>query len=293
MSVPWSEDFCGRHPAFETLADAAAIVEGAHRPSLPALERVVSVEGVRNARGMPLLVRDEGALRDATAVGYETRILDQGVIAVQPGSWHDLFNVLVWRTFPRTKATLNDRHVAELRRDPGERLRRGRLRDALTLFDESGAILAASDASMLDALRGFRWKELFWTRRAEFDRCVRLHVFGHAVYEKLLAPYLGLTAHAVLVDVDQAVIEAPCAERIELLDRRVAALLREDAGLRSPRDLHPVPLLGLPGWHAEAACEAFYANADYFRPGRRAPAMSGAPRGPLIDPHAGAAETRS
>jgi len=51
--------------------------------------------------------------------------------------------------------------------------------------------------------------------------------------------------------------------------------------LRSPSDLHPVPLLGVPGWHPDTADESFYDDRDYFRPGRRArrePAGSIEPR---------------
>jgi hypothetical protein len=86
--------------------------------SLTALERCLSTADVRNARGVPLLVRDENALRGHGGRSYESRILEHGVIAVRPGSWHDVFNVLVWRTFPRAKAALNECHCAELRRDP-------------------------------------------------------------------------------------------------------------------------------------------------------------------------------
>jgi hypothetical protein len=184
--------------------------------------------------------------------------------------WHDLFNVLVWQTFPQAKATLNERHCAELERDPGEQLRRGRLRDALTLIDESGVVVGASDPSLLDAVRKFRWKELFWNRRADLDRCLRLHVIGHAVYEKLLFPYVGLTGYAVLFELDQAVIESPPAAQVHALDSRLATMLCDGTSLTSPQGLHPVPLLGLPGWHPDGAKEDFYEDHNYFRPGRSA-----------------------
>jgi hypothetical protein len=79
---------------------------------------------------------------------------------------------------------------------------------------------------------------------------------------------VGLTGHAVLLDVAQAVIEVPVAERTATLDRRLAAFFRKGETLRSPRDLQPVPLLGVPGWHPDTEREAFYDNRDYFRPGR-------------------------
>jgi hypothetical protein len=211
-------------------------------------------------------VRDEQTLDDRSGRGYESRILETATLAVRPGNWHDVFNVLVWRTFPCAKATLNECHCVAFEQHLGPA--RGPVRDALTLLDESGVIVVASDGSLLDALRRFRWKELFWWRRAELGQCLRMWVFGHALYEKLLRPYLGLTGHAVLFSLPQAAIEAPPAEQITVLDRELGAFLRDGAALQSPQDLHPVPLLGMPGWHPGTADESFYDNAAYFRPGR-------------------------
>lgn len=257
-------DLGARHPAFATLASAAATIDG-DPASFSVLERCLLAGDVRNAAGMPLCVRDEKTLSDDR--GYEARVLDAGTLAVRPGSWHDLFNVLVWRTFPRAKAVLNERHCAALDRRPGAP--RGALRDALTLLDESGVIVAASDTSLLDAVRGFRWKELFWHRRAELARCLRVRIFGHAVYEKLLCPYVGLTGHAALFCVPQAVIDAPIAEQTAVLDHYLSELLRDSEALQSPGNLHPIPLLGVPGWHPDTMSERFYDDRDYFRPGRR------------------------
>jgi hypothetical protein len=254
----------GGQPAFATLAGATA-VNDENLGSLSALQHCLAAAGVRNAAGMPLRVRDQQALR-GDGLDYEARILDTGVVAVRPGNWHDVFNVLVWCIFPHAKAALNECHCAALKCNPGGS--RGAVRDALTLFDESGVIVLASDPSLLEAVYHFRWKELFWTRRAEFSRDLHVHVFGHSVYEKLLHPYVGLTGHAVLLDVAQAVIELPVAERTATLDRRLAAFFRKGETLRSPRDLQPVPLLGVPGWHPDTEREAFYDNRDYFRPGR-------------------------
>lgn len=258
-------DLGARHPALATLADAITAL-GDDNASLPALQRCLSAACVRNARGIPLSVRDERVLR-GDGRGYEERILGTGVVSVRSGSWHDLFNVLVWRTFPCAKAALNERHCAAFEHRPD--VLRGPLRDALTLFDESGVIVVASKASLLDALRSFQWKTLFWSRRAELARCLRVHVFGHAVYEKLLDPYVGLTGHAALFHVQQTLIDSALAKRNAALDRSLAAFLRERTASWSPQDLHPVPLLGVPGWHPDTADERFYENRDYFRPGRR------------------------
>ena len=55
---------------------------------------------------------------------------------------HDFFNGLVWLRFPRAKRRLNELQAAEIAR-AGIGAARGPLRDALTLFDENGAVLDA------------------------------------------------------------------------------------------------------------------------------------------------------
>lgn len=222
---------------------------------------------MRNARGIALQAI-EADPHDPAARRYELQILERGGLAVRPGSWHDLFNVLVWRTFPRAKAALNEAHCTALLRDPAEAIRRGRVRDALTLLDESGAIMAASDASLLEAIAAFRWKEVFWTRRPDLLRSARVHVFGHSLYEKLRSPYLGITGYAVLLEVEQKTIDAPPAAQLDVLDALLAALIRGPSGLRSPRSLQPLPVLGWPDWHPATMGEAFYDDIAYFRPGR-------------------------
>ncbi|MGP4848090.1 DUF3025 domain-containing protein, partial [Marinobacter sp. 1Y8] len=60
---------------------------------------------------------------------------------------HDLFNGSIWLTFPKTKAMLNYYHMLEIAKQ-GINERRGRVRDTITVFDENGAVLVTSDASI-------------------------------------------------------------------------------------------------------------------------------------------------
>jgi hypothetical protein len=179
---------------------------------------------------------------------------------VRSNDWHDLFNVLVWCLFPRAKAALNARHVIEMEHEP--RGRRGRARDALTQFDEDGVIVLSSAPELLELIRAFKWKELFWNRRAEALEHLRFLVFGHALYEKLLEPFVGVTGKAVLLDVIAGIDDAAGT------DNRVAEWI-EAGMLGSPADLQPLPVLGIPGWYAPSLEASFYDNAAYFRPGRR------------------------
>lgn len=266
--MKWDPDCLERSPMFEPLL-AGAPPRGADWPGHGELQRALeaSAPPVRNSRGMPLRIVPPGPRRGAQK--YEARIFLEGALPVRPGDWHDYFNVLAWLAFPRAKAALNARHHAELERQRAAGGRnRGPTQDALTLFDEGGVIVAASDERLLALLRGWRWKELFWERRAELAARMRFFVFGHALYEKALQPFLGITARGLLLATSPGLLAAPLAEQLAELDARTAACLSAPERLKGTRELAVVPILGVPGWHPDNNTEAFYDNADYFRPAR-------------------------
>jgi hypothetical protein len=130
-------------------------------------------------------------------------------------------------------------------------------------------IVACANAELAGLLRGFQWRELFVTQRAAVVRDLRCMLFGHALAEKALTPYVGMTGHAVILTVPAALLAQTPAALAAALDERLAAWLAEAATLASPRDLQPLPLLGVPGWWPANADPGFYDNPDYFRPGRR------------------------
>jgi hypothetical protein len=203
----------------------------------------------------------------AASVQYETHVFETGEVQTRPDNWHDLFNALVWLAFPRTKAVLNRHHCEEIRARRAERLR-GTARDVLTLFDEGGILVAAADAELSSLLREFRWKELFWKRRAEVLRSMRFYVFGHAIYEKALEPYKGVTAKALIVDTAAGLFDAPLGQQLAELDARAADYFSGAQALASTRTLPPLPILGIPGWEPANAREEYYDDAAQFRPGR-------------------------
>ena len=251
---------------FEPLCDmAAALGDERDWPSLETMQALVSSRAIVTAGGAPLrLVAQSGG-------AYEARIRLAGEMHVRAREWHDLFNVLAWLTYPRTKAALNDAQYAAWREENGgadgvSAARRGRRRDALTLLDESGMLVLATDPSLLDDLRSFRWKRLFRERRQQVLTSMRFLVFGHALFEKALRPYVGLTAHALLLTVARDVLSAPLAATLASADCLAS---RAIASIDTPRALSPVPVLGVPGWWHDNEQAAFYDNADYFRSGRR------------------------
>jgi hypothetical protein len=198
---------------------------------------------------------------------YEVRIFETGEVQTRPDSWHDLFNALVWLAFPKTKAVLNGHHYDQIRARRGERLR-GTARDVLTLFDEGGVIVASVDADLSGLLRQFRWKELFWSQRAEVLRSMRFYVFGHAIYEKALEPYKGVTAKALIVDAAPELLDAPLEQQLAEFDARAADYFSGTQALASTRHLSPLPILGIPGWELSNASEEYYDDPAQFRPGR-------------------------
>ncbi len=268
--MKWDPDCLERSPMYQPLL-AGAPPRGADWPGHGELQRALDarVPPVRNARGMPLCVVPPGPRRGGPAEKYEARIFLEGALPVRPGDWHDYFNVLAWLAFPRAKAALNARHHAELGRQHAAGSRnRGPVQDALTLFDESGVIVAASDDGLLALLREWRWKELFWERRADLAARMLFFVFGHALYEKALRPFPGITSRGILLEVEPGLLAVPLAQQVEQLDARAASWIADRKRLNGTRELAVVPILGVPGWHPDNDRESFYDNTDYFRPAR-------------------------
>jgi hypothetical protein len=248
---------------------ATALLKCSDWPCRELLQTLVSDHDIRNNRGLPLRL-----VALAAGDSYEERIDRLGEMQVREHNWHDLFNVLAWLAYPKIKAILNARHSREralestgsdcMHSKHGRN--RSRVRDALTLFDESGVIVASSDPRCISDLRGFRWKSLFWERRAEVASAMAFYVVGHGLFEKALAPYIGLTGHALIVSVDQEFFMRPRAQQVAIVDADIAD--RIAGSFASSADLAPLPLLGVPGWWRGNERESFYDNALYFRAGR-------------------------
>ena len=161
---------------------------------------------------------------------------------------HDFFNGLVWLHQPAIKHRLNHLQATEISR-AGIGTVRGPLRDALTLFDENGAVLQAPQP-LLAALRQRDWPALFVTHRPRWAEA-RLTLVGHALLEKLsTAPRKALTVHVLLADP-----------------------LALDAAGWATKPFWPLPVLGVPGWWPDNEDLAFYSDATVFRP-RRVPPVS-------------------
>jgi hypothetical protein len=204
--------------------------------TLSRLNETAECLGIRTESGKAVRFVPPGT-RDAY---YEVRVFESGHVETRPDSLHDWFNALAWLAFPKTKARINAMHAAEI---PREGARRGRLRDMLTLFDEGGAIVQCPE-DLKEMILSFSWQELFWRNRERVRAEARFLVLGHAVLEKALEPWPGLTCKVLFAreDSDAAVILSGC---------------------KTPQDLAPLPVFGYPGWLAQD--EAFYDDTRYFR----------------------------
>lgn len=196
---------------------------------------------------------------------YECRIDECGEVETRPDNWHDFFNALVWLSFPQTKQAISAAHVHAMQA-PGAL--RGRIRDALTHFDECGVLVLSSRPELLELIRCFRWKELFVEHREAVCQAMRFVIFGHATYEQLLAPFRGLTAKAVLHQVDPAWLDLDAKALSRAADGLLSADVKAGRFVR-PRDLQPLPLLGIPGVVPDSANPDYYDDTWQFRPGRR------------------------
>lgn len=194
---------------------------------------------------------------------YELRIYQTGRVSTRLNNWHDLFNALVWARFPAIKTAMNSCHYHAWHEQEGGR--RGRKRDALTLFDECGVIVFSSDRGLLQALAKRHWTDAFL--HEDFHSRTGLAICGHAMLEKYLSPYKSMTAKALLIHVDSRVQDLPRTEQLKFLDEEIAARMIRGEILSDPAGLSPLPLAGIPGWwpHDEQSDAMFYADQGVFR----------------------------
>ncbi len=253
-----------RGPMFAPLAPAIARLDPSRWPSHEALTALA--EGVVTSRGLPVRFVPPRAQGDAGRPYYEMHVASTGEVETRPGNWHDLFNALAWIAFPKTKAAINAQHAAILQEGGEEEAkRRSPARDALSLFDEGGVIVASSSPAMLRLLVGFEWKELFWRRREELMATVSFIPFGHSLSEKALDPFIGIVAKTVFVPVNGFFPMLPMESRVAEADALVAAHFAHRARFASPKAMAPLPVLGVPGWHPGTADESFYDDRAHFR----------------------------
>ena len=200
--------------------------------------------------GAPVRFVEQSALPAGQA--YERYVAGSGNCPVRPGL-HDFFNGICWLGLPLSKSALNRLQADEIEAH-GVGSVRGPVRDAITQFDENGALLDAPP-ELWSALLERDWHRLFVGLRPLWMQA-RLLIVGHAMLEKLVSPRKELTAHVWRFPV--------CCDSLTAADAALSVQLSA-AGLAG-KPFTPLPLLGIPGWCAGNEQVCFYDDAQVFRP---------------------------
>lgn len=229
-----------------------ALLQFAPYEPLPDIEKLNKVLSISNLAFVPQAPKSR-EFNDA----YEPRIFLKQEVQTRANSWHDFFNALVWQSFTHSKRVINKLHY-NLQKERFPSKERTPAENMLTLFDENGALVVSCDKLLLDLIRAHRWHELFWQRRKYTQENLKIIVFGHGLYEKALKPFVGITAQCLLLAVKD--IRQLCADEL------VARFLEQRSNNLTPKDLSPLPILGMPTWWEQNNDEEFYANTNYFRP---------------------------
>lgn len=254
----WAEKFSHFKDGWPGLADYQTLLSALPQPIL-------------TLNGQVLKIVEQDGKPGHFSEHYAPRIYLSGEIQTRTENWHDFFQFITWFMFPKTKATINAIHIpaAQSRIEEQTDLgRRSSIENMLSLFDEGGAVILSSDNSLLQLIRDFKWKELFWQRRDDVNSKLKLVTFGHALYEKGLSPYVGMTANCILFHVDEKLLQQTNQQQLDWIDNELAKLFLAGEPYKKPKDLAPFPLLGLPGWDEDNEMESYYDNVNYFRPGR-------------------------
>jgi len=209
-------------------------------------------KALNHVAGSPVRFVPQGAL--APGAAYEHHIHASGECPTRE-NLHDFFNGLCWLGLPLSKKRLNALQAAQIAAR-GTSGPRGPVRDAITVFDENGAVLDAPPP-LWGALLARDWKALFIDLRPLWQQA-RLLIVGHALLEKLVAPRKDMTAHVWCTP-------APSTD-LPQLDAWLATQLTEERLAGKP--FTPLPVMGTPGWCAENQNFCYYDDSLVFRPSR-------------------------
>ena len=271
---PWDGNFATHSPMFKPLGP---LLDGFCHfdqwPTLQDFQRFLEQwpEPILTLAGKPLSIVEQAGKPQSFEEHYAPRIYVSGEIQTRTENWHDFFQYLTWFMFPKTKARINSIHIPHARKRIAEGTALGRrtpIENTLSLFDEGGALLVSSDPELLALVREFQWKELFWRQRERLAENFECITFGHAMYEKGLVPYIGMTANTLLLECSTEFHDWSWPMKWQWLDQQLEQVFIEGEQLQKPRDLQPFPILGMPGWDVDNSEPSYYDNQNYFRPGR-------------------------
>jgi len=265
----WNPSFFKQTPLFWPITPTLTenIISSPSWPTLDQCNQLLS-NNIPNKNQKIITFVEQASTCHSFEEEYEPRIFLSGEVQTRLHNWHDFLQVLVWKTFPKTKALLNEIHYsAAIERYEKNDKQRSKKENFVTLFDECGSIIVSADKNILELVENFEWNKLFVENKVLFDNAIDCITFGHAMYEKALSPYIGMTSHCLLLQVDTSYFELTPDKKTSYIDEAITNHIKKISGLNT-RSLTPLPILGVPDWHNNQTDE-FYKNTSYFRPGRK------------------------
>ncbi len=105
MADFWNTDWLTRSDMFAPLRPVAAALPAIGWPDLDLLNALAADHGRRivNAQGLRVRFVPQAPKAQSFEAAFEPRAYLRGEVQVRPFDWHDLFNALVWVTFPTTQ----------------------------------------------------------------------------------------------------------------------------------------------------------------------------------------------
>ncbi len=197
---------------------------------------------------------------------YEQVIYQRRMIPTRLEHWHDFFNACIWFLFPKTKAVLNRLHIEQIKLFG--LTQRSKTRDAITFLDECGVVIAVNDEAIKAEFRSHQWRRVFVDKKPLWGQSLDAFIFGHAIYETALKPFIGFTGKAYFVDVESGFFVLNRQQQYLQLDSILAKQIEQEDTLNDNSLLSPLPILGVPSWYDDNEQATFYDNTDYFRPKR-------------------------
>jgi len=260
----WNPEFLKLSPIFDSIREVSQpFTQLKNWPTLDQFAAEFKKQNIQSHNGNFITPVAQGYTPEKFDDQYESRIYLKGELQTRLENWHDYFNATAWLQFPKIKSALNALHYeTSVNREPGTN--RSPLENAIALFDECGAVIVADDEKYLELIRNHQWKEIFWDHKEIWEQHIQCYVFGHAMHEKALTPYIGMTTHTMLLVKDKTFFQKQYQNQLKELESDIANNWLGNT-IQKTKDLQPIPLLGIPGWHQEQT-EVFYNNKAYFRP---------------------------
>lgn len=161
--------------------------------------------------------------REGRIGNYDAMIATEGKIWTRPQNWHDLFNALVWLSFPRSKLAL---HRAGFRAatEKGAGLNRSSTNDRLTIFDEGGVVLATHEDDFAQIRTIMVAKGSKVNKQKLGDLRTQPMGFGHGILEALTLQGQVVNALMVAIPLSENEWNKGRDDRLSAIDKKLAQL---------------------------------------------------------------------